>query len=135
MVTGSPFLPMDGVSNDGNIVVSGGRIVMSNAAVTVMRPLTIDPSIEVDAAVISDDGLHPIPPGWAVIFSTRPTPPADLIGQICVIRAVGNKDAFVGTLRAGRSGDVFDVETWRGPLQQGLSIMAAHRVVAFQPPD
>lgn len=117
------------------IVVSGGRLIVANSTISVTRPLTIDSALEVDAAQITGDGLHPIPHGWIAIFASMPAKPSALVGQICVIRLKGHSDALIGTIREGKDADSFDVQPWHGPVQQGVQIVAAHKVVAFQPPD
>lgn len=108
---------------------------MVNFTVTVTRPLTIHPALEVDAAQITGDGLYPIPHGWIAIFESMPAKPSALVGQICVIRLKGQPNALIGTIREGKDADSFDIQPWHGPVQQGVQIVAAHKVVAFQPPD
>lgn len=117
-----------------NIIVSGGRVLVSNAAVSVTRPRQIDPGLEVDAAEVSGDGLFPVPSGWIVFFETAPRPAADLVGELCVVRARGMGEAIVGTIRNGRAPHEFDVQPWHGPTHQGLAILAAHKVVSLNPP-
>lgn len=118
----------------GYVIISGGRLTLGHNSTTVRRPSTIDPATELEAGIMQADGLYPLPDGWLVFWAKNPRPPEEMIGQLCVVRARGRSDALIGTIQAGRAVGTFDVQPWHGPVIQGLSVTAAHRIEAFQPP-
>ena len=117
-----------------HLVIAGGRVVVGNSKVTVPRPKTIEPSLELDACEIAGDGLHPVPAGWLVFYATHPQPADQLVDRLCVVRTRSAHDALIATIREGRDPGTFDLEPWHGAPLRNQSVIAAHRVVSLQPP-
>lgn len=115
-------------------IVSGGRM-LSSSAINVPFPPTVDPTMELDCAIVAGDGLHPVPAGWRVFFKSRPGAASDLIGELCVVRGRDTDAAVIGYLRPGARPNTYDVQPWHGPVIPAVTVLAAHRVISLQPPE
>lgn len=102
---------------------------------TVTRPPTVDPSLEIDAVEVVGDSLHPIPAGWIIFFESWPASPRNIYGRLSVIRVGGNPDAVVGVLEPAIAKGRFNVRVWGGEVFPDRHIMSAHLIAAIQPPD
>lgn len=116
-----------------HLVIAGGRITTSRTKLMVDRPPTIDPAESIEIAVVAGDGLHPIPPGWLVFFTAESSDPVTMVGELSVVRSVGQQDAVIGTVLEGATG-TFDLQPWYGSTSKGIQIIAAHKILAIQPP-
>lgn len=114
-------------------VISGGRVTASATNLSVVRPAEVEPAADIDVALISSDGLHPIPASWLVFFAQAPSDPAEVGGTLCVVRLLDQQDAVIGTVSPGAS-PYFDFQPWHGPTVKNQRLISVQRVLAIQPP-
>lgn len=114
-------------------VISSGRVASSVQDMAVTRPTDLDATAEIEVALVSSDGLHPIPAGWLVFFALTGEAPEDVAGTLCVVRLFGQQDAIIGTVSPGTA-PYFDFQPWHGPTVKNQRLISVQRILAIQPP-
>jgi hypothetical protein len=97
----------------------------------VPRPVGVTPGIDVVAARVDGDGLHPIPSDWLVFFEAADKPPEQLIGKLCVVKVRGQSQPLIREIRRGSTAGLYTLMAWGSGPMENAEIVAAHRIASI----
>lgn len=108
-----------------------GRLFPMEKDVIVSRPVGLPDGVEVVAARIDGDGLHPIPTDWMVFFAAQSKPPEEVLGKICVVRIRGSTQAMVREVRRGSAAGLYTLLSWAASPMENVEVLEAHPVLSI----
>ena len=107
-----------------------GRLFEMEKPVQVQRPAGVPPEVEVVAARVDGDGLHPIPGGWVVYYEAKPRDPEALIGKLCVVQVAGGQ-RLIREIRRGPNSGLYTLLSWTASPMEQVEVQAAHLVISI----
>jgi DNA-binding Xre family transcriptional regulator len=111
-----------------------GRLFEVSEKQVTERPPGVPISVEVLAARIDGDGLHPVPPGWLVFYERERRDPMALLGKLAVVRVAGARQEYVREIRRGAAAGLFTLAAWNASPIEDVEIESAHAVLAIAQP-
>ena len=105
-----------------------GRVF--NLDVEQFVPIAIN-DIEVCAARIDKDGLHPVPGGWILVYEKTPRSSEDLIGKLAVVELAAQGHRLVREVHRGTRAGLYTLTAWNAAMLEDVEIVAAHAVVSI----
>jgi len=108
-----------------------GRMFAVDTEEFVQRPVGLPPDVEVLAARIDKDGLHPIPGGWTLFFEKQPRNPEELVGKLAVVQVAPQNQRLVREIHRGTQKGLYTLTAWNAALLSDVEIAAAHAVVSI----
>ena len=112
-----------------------GRIYQSDETDGVIeRPPGVAADADVVAVRVDGDGLHPIPPGWHVIYEREARDPEGLLKKLAVVLPTGSTHAVVREIRRGSTAGLYTLIGWACAPAEDVEITRAHAVVAIVQP-
>ena len=108
-----------------------GRLYPMDENVTVDRPVGLPQGVEVVAARIDGDGLHPIPSDWLVFFAAEAKSPEEVVGKLCVVRVRGNSQPMIREVRRGQAAGLFTLLSWAASPVENVEVVEAHPVLSI----
>lgn len=111
-----------------------GRLFAVDREEQIERPGNLPEALEVVAARVDADALHPIPAGWLVIYEREGRDPADLIGKLAVVRPRGGRNEMIREVRRGSMAGLYTLIAWTSGVIEDVEIESAHAVVSLQQP-
>lgn len=108
-----------------------GRLFTMEETKQIERPVGVPEGVEVLAAKIDGDGLHPIPSGWYVFYEAKPRTPSELVGKLAVVEVRSQPQRLVRQIQKGSTAGLYTLVAWTsGPLAD-VEVAAAHAVVSI----
>jgi transcriptional regulator with XRE-family HTH domain len=107
-----------------------GRLFSMDRPLHVQRPAGVPAEVEVVAARIDGDGLHPIPDGWIVYFEAKPRDPEALIGKLCVVQVAGGQ-RLIREIRRGQNPGLYTLLSWTASPMEQAQVQAAHLIISI----
>lgn len=108
-----------------------GRMFNVDGEQYVPRPIGLPSDIEVCAARIDKDGLHPVPGGWTLFYEKTPRSPEDLIGKLAVVQVAAQGQRLVREVHRGTRAGLYNLTAWNAGMLEDVEIVAAHAVVSI----
>lgn len=108
-----------------------GRLFQVEGDVFVQRPVGIPAGVEVVAARVDGDGLHPIPTDWMVFFEANPRPPDRVIGKLCIVRVRGAQQPMIREVRRGSAPGLYTLLSWAASPLENVEVVEAHLVLSI----
>lgn len=108
-----------------------GRLFAVDEEMSIERPAGVPDGVEVMAARIDGDGLHPIPAGWYVFFEREPRPPAELLGKLAVVSVRGRSERMVRQLQRGGTAGLYTLIAWSSAPNVDVEVEGAHAVLSI----
>jgi transcriptional regulator with XRE-family HTH domain len=107
-----------------------GRLFEMDRPLQVQRPAGVPDEVEVLAARIDGDGLHPVPGGWLVYFEALPRDAETLIGKLCVVQVAGGQ-RLIREIRKGQNPGLYTLLSWSASPMENAQVQAAHLVISI----
>lgn len=107
-----------------------GRLFAMDKPLHVQRPAGVPAEVEVVAARIDGDGLHPVPDGWMVYFEAQPRDPELLVGKLCVVQVAGGQ-RLIREIRRGQNPGLYTLLSWSASPMEQAQIQAAHLIISI----
>lgn len=107
-----------------------GRLFEMDRPLLVQRPAGVPAEVEVLAARIDGDGLHPVPGGWIVYFEALPRDPEGLIGKLCVVQVAGGQ-RLIREIRKGQNPGLYTLLSWSASPMEQAQVQAAHLIISI----
>jgi len=107
-----------------------GRLFSMDRPMQVQRPAGVPAEVEVVAARIDGDGLHPVPDGWLVYFEAEPRDPEALIGKLCVVQVAGGQ-RLIREIRRGQNPGLYTLLSWTASPMEQAQVQAAHLIISI----
>lgn len=108
-----------------------GRLFEVDEVKSIERPAGVPDGVEVLAARVDGDGLHPIPAGWHVFYEAKPRPPVELIGKLAVVAVEGRAERMVRQLQKGSVAGLYTLIAWGSGPMTDIEVKAAHAVLSI----
>lgn len=108
-----------------------GRLFEVEEVTGIERPAGVPVGVEVLAARVDGDGLHPIPAGWHVFYEAKPRPPVELIGKLAVVAVEGRVERLVRQLQKGSTAGLYTLIAWGSGPMTDVEVKAAHAVLSI----
>lgn len=108
-----------------------GRLFPMDANVTVDRPVGLPQGVDVIAARIDGDGLHPIPNDWLVFFAAEGRPAEEVLGKLCVVRMRGSQQPMIREVRRGATPGLYTLLSWAASPLENVEVLEAHPVLSI----
>jgi hypothetical protein len=107
-----------------------GRLFAMDSPSEVVRPAGVPLDVEVVAARVDGDGLHPIPSGWTVFYEAKERDPELVVGKLCVVKLT-NGALHIRELRRGTQRGLYTLLAWGASPMEDVQITAAHLVISI----
>ena len=107
-----------------------GRLFAMDRPMHVQRPAGVPAEVEVVAARIDGDGLHPVPDGWLVYFEAQARDPEALIGKLCVVQVAGGQ-RLIREIRRGQNPGLYTLLSWSASPMEQAQVQAAHLIISI----
>lgn len=107
-----------------------GRLFAMDRPLQVQRPAGVPAEVEVLAARIDGDGLHPLPDGWIVYFEAQPRDPELLVGKLCVVQVAGGQ-RLVREIRRGQHPGLYTLLSWSASPMEQAQVQSAHLIISI----
>lgn len=107
-----------------------GRLFAMDRPMHVQRPAGVPAEVEVVAARIDGDGLHPVPDGWMVYFEAQARDPETLIGKLCVVQVAGGQ-RLIREIRKGQNPGLYTLLSWSASPMEQTQVQAAHLIISI----
>lgn len=110
-----------------------GRLypMTENEAELIECPIGVPVGVEVLAAKVDGDGLHPIQSGWYVFYEKTEREPSSLIGKLSVVAVKGQPQRLVRQLQKGSTAGLYTLIAWSsGPIAD-VEVTSAHAVLSI----
>ena len=108
-----------------------GRVFSVDDQAFVARPIGLPTDVEVLAARIDKDGLHPIPGGWTLFYEKQARPPDALIGKLAVVDVTAQKQRLVREIQRVSQAGLYTLTAWNAAALIDVEVDAAHAVVSI----
>ena len=108
-----------------------GRMFNVEGEEFVQRPVGLPSDIEVVAARIDKDGLHPVPGGWTMFYEKNPRNPEELIGKLAVVTVAPQMQRLVREIHRGTRAGLYTLTAWNAAILTDVEIADAHVVVSI----
>lgn len=111
-----------------------GRLFPMDEIEKIARPPGIPDDVEVLAARIDGDGLHPIPGGWLVLYEAGTRPPSALLKKLAVVKVAGKPNMMVREIRRGSAAGLFTLIGWGSAAVEDIEVEEAHLILSIVQP-
>lgn len=111
-----------------------GRLFAMEEHESIARPPGIPDDVEVLAARIDGDGLHPIPGGWLVLYEARTRSPTAMLKKLAVVKVAGKPNLMVREIRRGSTAGLFTLIGWGTAAVEDVEIDEAHLILSIVQP-
>lgn len=111
---------------------AGARVYPEADLGKVTVPWAFD--TQLDAAVIDGDSMHPMRPGWIVVYESRSTPPKKAMGKLAVVQVAGRPQKVVREVMPGTERDLYTLIGWACAPMQDVEVESVQLVVSIMQP-
>ena len=108
-----------------------GRLFHVEGDTLVPRPVGVPAGVEVVAARVDGDGLHPIPSDWLVFFEAAAKPTDAVVGKLCVVRMRGAQQPMIREVRRGSTPGLYTLLSWTASPLENVEVVEAHLVLSI----
>lgn len=107
-----------------------GRLFAMDSPTQIARPSGVPQDVDVIAARIDGDGLHPIPNGWTVFYEALERDPETLVGKLCVVKTP-TAPLQIREIRRGTQRGLYTLLAWSASPVEDVQVTAAHLVISI----
>lgn len=111
-----------------------GKVFEVEMEERVERPAGLPEGVDVLAARIDKDGLHPLPQGWLVFYEEQPREPQSLLSKLAVVKPAGSSQRMIREIRKGSTAGLYTLAAWNASPLEDVEIESAHAVLSISQP-
>jgi transcriptional regulator with XRE-family HTH domain len=111
-----------------------GRLFQMQTIGFVPRPSGVAAGVDLTAARVEGDGMHPLRAGWIFYFETAPVGPEKLVGKLAVVNVAGRSEPLVREVRRGSQKGLYALVSWNAGTLEDVEVLSGHRIVSITQP-
>ena len=111
-----------------------GRLFQMDSEEFASRPAGFDVGVELVAARVEGDGMHPLKAGWVIYFESAAVGPEKLVGKLAVVTVSGRTEPLIREVRRGSQKGLYALHAWNAGTLEDVEVLSGHRIVSISQP-